>query len=64
MTGGPSTPKPPPEPDPSPQPVPGREEGEAKKKVRKKRSGREGNILAGQLNRSRNDTNILKTRLG
>jgi len=68
MTGGGSgqkiqTPK---DPDPTPQPIPGREEEEAKKKVRKRarRGGRESTILAGRLNQKRNDTSILKTRLG
>ncbi len=52
------------EPAPSPQPIMGREEEEAKKKVRQRarRSGREQNILAGRLTSRRND--ILKTMLG
>jgi len=52
------------DPSPSPEPVMGREEEEAKKKVRKRRGGRASNILAGRLNAQRNDTDILKTRLG
>ncbi len=53
------------EPDPSPTPIPGREEEEAKKKVRKRAGkGRQQNILAGRLMASRNNTNILNTRLG
>ena len=54
----------PPEPSPMPMPIAGREEDEAKKKVRKRarRGGREANILAGRLTSNRND--ILKTRLG
>ena len=56
----------PPDPAPSPTPIPGREEDEAKKKVRirAKRGGRESTILAGRLMSNRNDTNILKTKLG
>ncbi len=52
------------DPDPSPQPIPGREEDEAKRKVRKraKRTGRESQILAGRMMSQRSD--ILKTRLG
>jgi hypothetical protein len=50
------------EPSPIAQPIPGREEEEAKKKARKRRGGREANILAGRLTSQRND--ILKTRLG
>jgi hypothetical protein len=53
---------PPPPPVPTPQPILGREEDEARKKVRKKRRGREANILAGRLTSQRND--ILKVRLG
>jgi hypothetical protein len=49
-------------PAPTPEPVMGREEEEAKKKVRKRRGGRESNILAGRLTSQRND--ILKTQLG
>ncbi len=65
MTGG-SRPKVivPEEPAPSPMPIAGREEDEAKKKVRKRarRGGRESTILAGRLTSNRND--ILKTQLG
>ena len=63
MSGGGGKPKiqTPPEPAPTATPVPGREEEEAKKAVRTRRSGREGNILAGRLNSSQN---ILKTKLG
>ncbi len=61
MSGGKRL-KPPPEPSPTPQPIAGREEDEAKKKVRKPRRGREGTILAGRL-MARNDLNILRTRL-
>ena len=65
MTGG-SRPKVtvPEEPAPTPMPIAGREEDEAKKKVRKRarRGGREANILAGRLTSNRND--ILKTQLG
>ena len=52
------------EPDPTPQLIPGREEEEAKKKVRRKakRGGRESTILAGRMTAQRND--VLKTRLG
>jgi len=52
------------DPAPAPEPIMGREEEEAKKKVRKRRGGRASNILAGRLNAQRNDTDILKTRLG
>ena len=54
------------EPSPAPQPISGREEEEAKKKVRKRsrRTGRESQIFAGRLNARRNDTSILNTRLG
>ena len=50
--------------DPAPvaQPIPGREEEEAKKKVRK-RGGRAATIFAGRLNQ-RNANTILNTRLG
>jgi len=54
----------PPEPAPTAQPILGREEDEAKKKVRKKRGGRESTILASKLTKQRNDTGILNTRLG
>ncbi len=53
---------------PSPQPIPGRAEDEAKKKVRRRASGKgragtikAGGLLAGRLNQQRN---ILRTRLG
>ncbi len=67
MTG--SRPKrvdPPVEPDPAPTPIQGREEEEAKKKVRKRarRGGRESTILAGRFNQQSGGTNILNTRLG
>ena len=54
------------DPAPAPEPIMGREEDEAKKKVKKRRQGRgrASNILAGRLNAQRNDTDILKTRLG
>ncbi len=49
--------------DPSPKSIPGREEEQAKKKVRKRAGrGRQQNILAGQMMSQRN--NILNTRLG
>ena len=50
------------DPDPVAQPIPGREEEEAKKKVRK-RGGRAATIFAGRLN-ARNTNTILNTRLG
>lgn len=52
------------EPDPLPTPIPGREEDEAKKKLRRrmKRTGREGTILAGRLTAQRGG--ILNIRLG
>ena len=53
------------EPDPTPTPIVGREEEEAKKKVRRRSGGRAGNIFAGQLNTARGaPNNILNTRLG
>lgn len=54
----------PPDPDPTPQPILGREEEEAKKKVKRRarRGGRESTRLAGRLMSNRND--ILKTELG
>ncbi len=54
----------PPDPAPSAQPILGREEEEAKKKVRRraKGTGREGQILAGRLTSQRGT--ILNTRLG
>ncbi len=69
MGGGGSRPKAPAEPAPTAQPVPGREEDEAKKKVRSKRGGRAstifaGRLNAGRLNAGRNGANILNTRLG
>ena len=48
------------DPDPTPTPILGREEEEAKKKVRRRRTGREGTILAGRLT----GQNILNTRFG
>ncbi len=48
---------------PTAQPIPGREEEEAKKKVRK-RGGRAANIFAGRLNARQNANTILNTRLG
>ena len=48
---------------PTPTPIPGREEEEAKKKVRRRGGGRASTVFAGQLN-TRNNTSILKTRLG
>ena len=66
MTGGRSRPKiqVPPEPDPSPQPILGREEQEAKKKVRlrARRGGRESTRFAGRLMAQRGD--ILNVSLG
>ena len=62
MSGSPSKPKIPPTPAPTPQPVMGREEGEAKTKVRSRRGGRQSTIFAGKLNSSRNT--ILNTKLG
>lgn len=47
---------------PTAQPVPGREEDEAKKKV-KRRGGRAATIFAGRLN-ARSANTILNTRLG
>ena len=68
MTGGGGRPKVnvPEEPAPAPQPIAGREEDEAKKKVRRRArgGGRQSNILAGRLNSQRNGNNILNTRLG
>ena len=63
MSGGTPKIKTPPDPSPTPMPIPGREEKEAKKKVRRRRGGRESNILAGRLNAQRN-TDILNVRLG
>ena len=63
MGGGSRRPRLPAEPDPTPTPIPGREIDEAKKKVRKRAgSGRQRNILAGQMMAQR--SNILNTRLG
>ena len=48
------------DPAPTATPIPGREEEEAKKKVKKRAgAGREGNILAGRMN-----ADTLKTQLG
>lgn len=63
MTGS-SRPKVQTPPDPTPQPILGREEDEAKKKVKRRRGGRESTILAGRMTAQRQDTNILKTKLG
>jgi hypothetical protein len=54
------------DPDPAATPIPGREEDEAKKKVRRRArgSGREGQILAGRLTSQSGGNNILNTRLG
>lgn len=62
MTGSRPKIKTPPVPAPTAQPIPGREEEEAKKKVRK-RGGRASTIFAGRLN-ARNANTILNTRLG
>jgi len=64
MTGGRPKIQTPADPAASPQPIPGREEEEAKKKVRQRarRGGRESTILAGRMTAQRN--NILKTELG
>ncbi len=67
MTGSrTSKPDPPVVPDPAPTPIAGREEEEAKKKVRKRarRGGRESTILAGRFNQQSGSNNILNTRLG
>ncbi len=56
-----------PDPDPTATPIPGREEDEAKKKVRRRagRGGRQSTILAGRLNSQRGTSGtILNTRLG
>lgn len=64
MTGGSRKPDPPPEVDPTPTPIVGREEDEAKKKVKKRAGkGRQENILAGRL-MSQRGGNLLNTRLG
>jgi len=65
-SGLPPAPEVPPAPDPTPTPIFGREEEEAKKKVRRRAagSGRASQIFAGQLNAQRTGNNILKTRLG
>jgi len=68
MTGGGGSPKitpPPPEPSPLPTPIMGREEDEAKKKVRRRAgaTGRESTILAGRMMKERSE-NILNTTLG
>jgi len=52
----------PPEPSPTPQPILGREEEEAKKKVRARRGGRESTRFAGKM-MSQNG-GILRTKLG
>ena len=57
------SPSPPPPPPPTPTPIVGREEEEAKKKVRSKKGGRASTILAGGLTQAQN-TNILNTKLG
>lgn len=54
----------PPDPDPIAQPIPGREEEQAKKKVRRRVGGRQSTIFAGRLNAQRNGNNILSTSLG
>ncbi len=57
----------PPEPDPTATPIPGREEDEARKKVRlrARQGGRQSTIFAGRLNSQRGTSNtILKTKLG
>lgn len=67
MTGGrPKSIKPPKDPDPSPIPMELPEMDEAKKKVRRRarRGGRESTRLAGKMMSERNDTSILKTKLG
>lgn len=64
MTGGGRKIDVPPEPAPTATPIPGREEEEAKKKIRARRGGRDSTILAGRLNSQRNGNNILNTRLG
>ncbi len=66
MSGSPHKVDVPPDPAPTAQPIPGREEDEAKKKVRRraKGGGRQSTILAGRLNAERNNTDILNTRLG
>lgn len=66
MSGGGKKIDTPPDPDPTAQPIPGREEDEAKKKVRRRarQGGRGSTILAGRLNAQRNGNNILNTRLG
>lgn len=67
MTGGAKGKKfeTPADPAPTATPVEGREEEEAKKKVRRRagRGGRASTILAGRLNAQRGGT-ILNTRLG
>ena len=63
MSGG-KSPDIPPEAAPTPTPVIGREQEEAKKKVKQRQGGRASTIFAGRLNEQRNNTNILKTRLG
>lgn len=61
---GPEQPGQPPEPSPVPMPILGREEEEAKKKVRRRagKTGRRSTILAGKMMKQRNS--ILKTSLG
>lgn len=56
----------PPDPAPTPTPILGREEEEAKKKVRRRvgRTGRESTTFAGNLNARSGGNQILKTRLG
>ena len=64
MGGGnskPKAPQAPPEPAPTPQPVAGREEEQAKTKVKSRIGGRASTIFAGRMN-ERNT--ILHTKLG
>jgi len=63
MGGGVHKPDIPPEPAPTATPVMGREQEEAKKKVKQRQGGRASTIFAGRLNEQRNNT-ILNTRLG
>ena len=64
MSGGAPKVKTPPPVAPSPTPIVGKEEEEAKKKVRARRGGRQSTILAGRMMAGRDNTNILKTKLG
>ena len=52
----------PPDPSPQPMPIAGREEDEAKKKIRARRGGRASTILAGKM--MSQTGNILNTKLG